>query len=116
MTCLSNERSIRRTLTVKLNRHNYDFVSTFVYIPGDKLALSFEGSRSLSEISVEQVRRFTDTAHLAVHPVWQVVSEVAQRTADAWNTLDTKELLPPEMQSAIGRQIQSVLTATGRDS
>ena len=94
----------------------YDFVSTFVYIPGDKLALSFGGSRSLSEISVEQVRRFTDTAHLAVHPVWQVVSEVVQRTADAWNILDTKELLPPEMQSAIGRQIQSVLTATGRDS
>jgi serine/threonine-protein kinase HipA len=94
----------------------YDFVSTFVYIPGDKLALSFGGSRSLSEISVEQVRRFADTAHLAVNPVWQILSEVAERTAAAWNTLDQKELLPPEMRAAIGKQVHTVLEATQRNS
>ena len=94
----------------------YDFVSTLVYIPGDKLALSFGGSRSLSEISVDQVRRFADTAHLAVNPVWQIVREVVERTADAWNTLDKKEFLPPEMQSAIGKQIQTVLAAAIRNS
>lgn len=94
----------------------YDFVSTLVYIPGDKLALSFGGSRSLSEISVDQVRRFADTAHLAVNPVWQIVREVVERTADAWRTLDKKELLASEMQSAIGKQIQTVLAAAIRNS
>jgi serine/threonine-protein kinase HipA len=92
----------------------YDFVSTFVYIPGDKLALSFGGSRSLGEITVDQVRRFADTAHLAVNPVWQIVREVTERTADAWNRMERKELLPSEMQAAIGKQIQSVLAATNR--
>jgi serine/threonine-protein kinase HipA len=94
----------------------YDFVSTFVYIPGDKLALSFGGSRSLSEISVEQVRRFADTAHLAVNPVWQIVSEVAERTAAAWNTLDQKELLPSEMRAAISKQVHTVLEAAKLNS
>lgn len=93
----------------------YDFVSTVVYIPGDKLALSFGGSRSLEGISVDQVRRFADTAHLAVNPVWQIVREVAERTAAAWSTLDQKELLPPEMRAAIGKQIQAVPAATMRN-
>jgi serine/threonine-protein kinase HipA len=94
----------------------YDFVSTFVYIPGDKLALNFGGSRSLNEITVDQVRRFADTAHLAVNPVWQMVSEVVERTADAWRSLDEKDLLPPEMQSAIGKQIQTQLASLVRNS
>jgi serine/threonine-protein kinase HipA len=42
----------------------YDFVATFPYIPNDSLALSFGGSRSLSEIGTDQVRRFADTARL----------------------------------------------------
>ena len=90
----------------------YDFVSTFVYIPGDKLALNFGGNRGLNEITVNQVRRFADTAHLAVNPIWQIVREVIERTADTWISMDKKDLLPPEMQSAIGKQIQTVLTAS----
>jgi serine/threonine-protein kinase HipA len=94
----------------------YDFVSTLVYIPGDKLALSFGGSRSLNEITVDQVRRFADTAHLAVSSVWQIVREVMERTADAWSSLDSKELLPTEMKSAIGQQIQAVVAGSKRNS
>jgi serine/threonine-protein kinase HipA len=40
----------------------YDLVATLPYIPNDSLALSFGGSRSLSEITTDQVRRFADTA------------------------------------------------------
>ena len=94
----------------------YDLVSTFVYIPGDKLALSLGGSRSLEGISIEQVRRFADTAHLAVNPVWQIMSEVVERTAAAWRNLEKKELLPPQMRSAIGKQIQTVLAAMRHNS
>lgn len=68
----------------------------------------FGGSRSLDGISVDQVRRFADTAHLAVNPVWQTAAETMERATDAWKTLDKKELLPPKMQSAIGKQIQRV--------
>jgi serine/threonine-protein kinase HipA len=94
----------------------YDFVSTIVYIPGDKLALSLGGSRSLGEITVDQVRRFADTAHLAVNPIWQIAREVVERTADAWNIMDTKQQLPSEMRLVIGKQIQTVLSAMNHSS
>jgi serine/threonine-protein kinase HipA len=87
----------------------YDFVGTLPYIPGDKLALSFGGSRSLDEISLDQVRRFTDTARLPMKPVWEVVRETVERTAAAWKTLDQRELLPPDIHSVIDQQIQTVV-------
>ena len=90
----------------------YDFVATFPYIPGDKLALNFGGSRSLNEITVDQVRRFTDTARLPVSPVWGIVREVAERTAAAWKALDQKDLLPLEMRKAIDKQIHAVIAKT----
>jgi serine/threonine-protein kinase HipA len=70
----------------------YDFVATFPYMTGDKLALNFGGSQSLNEITVDQARRFTDTAGLPASPVWEVVREVVQRTAAAWKTLDQKDI------------------------
>ena len=87
----------------------YDFVATFPYIPGDKLALNFGGSRSISEITVDQARRFADTARLPVSPVWEIVRETVERTAARWNTLDQKELLSAEMRKAIEKQIHGVI-------
>jgi serine/threonine-protein kinase HipA len=90
----------------------YDFVATFPYIPGDKLALNFGGSQSLNEVTVDQVRRFTDTARLPMSPIWEIVRETIKRTEAAWKTLDQKDLLPSEMRRAIGRQIQAVAAKT----
>jgi serine/threonine-protein kinase HipA len=86
----------------------YDFVSTLPYIPGDQLALSFGGSKSLNEITKDQVRRFTDTAGLPMRPVWDIVRETVERTVAAWKTLPQKELLPAEIRSGVDRQIQLV--------
>jgi len=86
----------------------YDFVATFPYIPGDKLALSFGGSQSLSEITVDQVRRFTDTARLPASPVWEIVRETVERTEAAWKTLHQKDLLRSDMRKAIEKQIHAV--------
>ena len=70
----------------------------------------------MNEITVDQVRRFADIAHLAVSPVWQIVREVMERTAEAWSSVDSKELLPTEMKSAIGQQIQAVVAGSKRNS
>ena len=86
----------------------YDFVATLPYIPVAELALSFGGSRSLSEITTDQVRRFADTAHLPVSPLWPIVTEITDRTVAAWERLAEKDLLPEEMRTAIGEQILSV--------
>ncbi len=86
----------------------YDFVATFPYIAGDQLALTFGGSRNLNGISVEQVRRFADTARLPVSPLWPIVEETAERTVSAWRRLEAKELLPEELRRAIGERIPAV--------
>ncbi len=86
----------------------YDFVATFPYIPGDKLALNFGGSTSLNEITVDQIRRFADTAGLPTSPLWEIVRETAMRTKAAWETLEQKAILPAELRQAIGKQIYRV--------
>jgi serine/threonine-protein kinase HipA len=90
----------------------YDFVATLPYVPGDKLGLSFGGSHSLSEITLDQVRRFTDTARLPSSPVWQIVQEVVERTVAAWKTLDQKDILPSDLRNAIDKQIHAVAANT----
>jgi serine/threonine-protein kinase HipA len=93
----------------------YDFVATLPYIPDDKLALSFGGSRSLHEISVDQVRRFTDTAGLPTQPVWGIVRETVERTAEAWKTLPQKELLPKELGNIVDKQIETVVANNSKN-
>jgi serine/threonine-protein kinase HipA len=92
----------------------YDFVATLPYIPGDKLALSFGGSRSLDEITLDQVRRFTDSAGLPMKPVWDVVREIEERTVEAWKGLAEKDLLPADIHGAIDQQIQSVAATASK--
>jgi serine/threonine-protein kinase HipA len=87
---------------------SYDFVATLPYIPNDTLALSFGGSRSLSEISTDQVRRFADTARLPASPLWPIVTDMTDRTVSAWENLDQKNLMPEDVRMAIGEQIMTV--------
>ena len=92
---------------------SYDFVATLPYLPNDRLALSFGKSRSLSEISGDQIRRFVDTARLPASPVADVIRETAARTVEAWKELPQKSLLPAAMRVAIGSQIERVAASVG---
>ena len=89
----------------------YDFVATLPYIPGDALALSFGDSRSLSEITPDQMRRFADTARIPASPLWKVAVDTAERTAESWKTLEQADVLPKELRESIGRQILAVATS-----
>ncbi len=94
----------------------YDLVATLPYISGDKLALTFGGSRSLSEITTDQVRRFADTARLPASPLWKIVIETADRTVAGWAKLAEKDLLSKKMRAVIGDQILSVAKTITRDA
>jgi len=83
----------------------YDFVATLPYIPNDKLGLSFGGSRSLFEITQHQMRRFADTARIPASPLWQIAVETAERTVEAWKTLEQADLLPNDLRGSIEKQI-----------
>jgi serine/threonine-protein kinase HipA len=94
----------------------YDFVGTLPYIQEDELALTFGGSRSLTEITTDQVRRFADAARLPTSPLWPIVTGTTDRTVAAWETLAEKDLLPKTMRTSIGRQILSVARTVTRSS
>jgi serine/threonine-protein kinase HipA len=87
----------------------YDFVSTVPYIANDKLGLNFGGSQSLNEITPDQVRRFCDTAHLPVSPVWRIVLETLERTAEAWKTLEQRYLLSSHIRRTLDGQITGLI-------
>jgi serine/threonine-protein kinase HipA len=89
----------------------YDFVATLPYLPNDTLALSFGGSRSLSEITPDQMRRFADTARIPASPLWRIAVETTERTVAAWKTLEQKDVVPEELRDLIGKQILGVAAA-----
>ena len=86
----------------------YDFVATLPYIAEDKLALTFRRESQFAEISAEQVRRFAETARLPVSPLWRMITEIVDRTVEAWKGLEEKQLLPDEMRTQIDKQIVGV--------
>jgi serine/threonine-protein kinase HipA len=86
----------------------YDFVATLPYLPNDTLGLSFGGSRSLSEITPDQMRRFADAARIPASPLWQIAVETAGRTATAWKGLEQADLLPKDLRNAIEKQIHTL--------
>lgn len=86
----------------------YDFIATLPYIHGDSLALSFGGSRSLAEITRDQMRRFADTARIPASPLWRIAVETAERTAAEWSNLESRDLLPAEMWKFIEKQILTI--------
>jgi serine/threonine-protein kinase HipA len=94
----------------------YDFVATLPYTPDDTLGLSFGDSRSLSEITPDQMRRFADTARVPLSPLWPIVAETAERTVHAWEGLEEKKLLPGDMDVAIGKHILAVAAAIRENS
>jgi serine/threonine-protein kinase HipA len=94
----------------------YDFVATLPYIPNDALALTFGGSRSLDTITVDQVRRFADTAGLPMKPLWDLVGETVERAAEAWRSLGAKELIPSETLKIIDGHIHRVGRNIGKES
>jgi serine/threonine-protein kinase HipA len=86
----------------------YDFVATLPYLPNDALGLSFGDSRSLSEITPDQMRRFADAARIPASPLWQIAVETAERTAEAWKGLERADLLPKDLRDSIQKQILKV--------
>jgi serine/threonine-protein kinase HipA len=94
----------------------YDFVSTLPYLPEDKLALTFGGSRDMTGITPDQLRRFTDRAGLPYVPTARIVKETAQATLEAWGKLAAKEILPVEIFCAVDDQVGQAAGKVIRES
>lgn len=86
----------------------YDYVSTIPYLPEDRLALGFGGSKEISAISQDQIRRFADSARLAVSPLWRLVQETSEKTVAAWKSLEEKAVIPAQIRKAIDEHMAKV--------
>lgn len=86
----------------------YDYVSTVPYLPNDQLALGFGGSKQMDSITRDRIRRFADTARLAVTPLWRLVLETTEKTVEAWKSLEAKDIVPAAMREAAERHIHHV--------
>ena len=91
----------------------YDLVSTIPYIPTDELALKFGGSKSLHEITEDQVRKFCATARIPERTITQAISTTIERTTEAWKKLDVKDMLTKGFRGKIGRHIETVAANSG---
>ena len=93
----------------------YDLVSTLPYLPSDTLGLNFGDSRDLHEITKDQIRRFAEAARIPVSPLWKIVTDTTERTAENWKTLEHRDALPKEIRKAIEKQILGVAAAVKKE-
>jgi serine/threonine-protein kinase HipA len=85
----------------------YDFVSTIVYLPDDRLALTFVDSKQFSSITIEQFERFAVKARLPTKLILDTVHETVTRFSKAWHA-PPEGLTDVRMREAIERHLQSV--------
>jgi len=72
---------------------------------------AFGDSRSLSEITPDQIRRFADAVRIPASPLWKITVETVERTAESWNSLEQADALPKDLRDSIARQILGVAAA-----
>ena len=83
----------------------YDFVSTIAYIPNDKLALTFAGSKSFASLSLDQFARFAGKVGLPQKLTRDTVRGTVARFRAVW---DAAEAVPPKVREAIERHLRTV--------
>ncbi|MBT4553441.1 MAG: HipA domain-containing protein, partial [Candidatus Thioglobus sp.] len=63
----------------------YDFVSTIVYIPNDKLALKLAGEKDMYKISLASFSKLAKKAQLPEYLVINTVKETVTSVLEVWN-------------------------------
>ncbi len=85
----------------------YDFASTILYLPEDRLALNFVDNKDFSSLTLDQFKRFAAKALLPEHLILNTVEETVQSFSEAWKT--AKDLpLKGDVHNAILKHLKSV--------
>jgi serine/threonine-protein kinase HipA len=85
----------------------YDFVSTILYLPEDKLALNFAGNKDFSSLTLNQFERFATKALLPKALVLDTVQETVQAFAQSWKTVKDFPL-KEEFRDAITKHLKTI--------
>lgn len=85
----------------------YDFVSTILYLPEDKLALNFVDSKDFGSLTLGQFERFARRAQLPKGLVLNTVQETVQAFAESWKTVKDFPL-KEEFRDAITKHLKTI--------
>ena len=86
----------------------YDLVSTIPYLPRDRLALGFGGSRRFQRIDDRRLGRFAKAARLPFEAVRSECRDTVERTISAWKKHERRDVLPRWIDEAISTHMESV--------
>ena len=86
----------------------YDLVSTIPYIPRDRHALGFGGSKDFQPFDDRRVRRFAKAAQLPLEAVRKECRDTAERTMAAWPEHEPRGRLPQEIDDVVSAHMESV--------
>ncbi|MCC6128075.1 MAG: type II toxin-antitoxin system HipA family toxin [Chlamydiae bacterium] len=97
---LKNWSLIYREKTKATLAPAYDFVSTILYLPEDKLALNFMHSKDFESLTLDQFKRLCSKTNIPERLVLDTVQETTQAFSENWKRI--KDLpLKKELQEAI---------------
>jgi serine/threonine-protein kinase HipA len=86
----------------------YDYVSTIVYIPNDRLALTLARTKEWTDISSDLLERFARRAAVPRGVVLSAARDMVDRMHEELPHLNDQGLVPREFTSAIERNIASI--------
>jgi len=90
----------------------YDFVSTLLYVPKERLALNFADTKSFEALDHDRFEKFAANARLSSALVREAVSSTVERFHAAWQ--QRKDLpISAELDSAINAHLKNVPISRG---
>jgi serine/threonine-protein kinase HipA len=92
----------------------YDYLSSVVYLPNDKLALSIAGSKAWSDVSEDQLERFARKAGVPRGVVLAPAREMAERVRETWPAVKRDSGLDGRTLAAIDAHMATIPLLTGR--
>lgn len=79
----------------------YDFVSTILYLPEDKLALNFVDSKDFTSLDLNQFKRFSAKTHLPEKLIINTVQETVEAFSEAWKLIKDLPLQKDTLSSIL---------------
>jgi serine/threonine-protein kinase HipA len=92
----------------------YDYVSTIVYVPNDKLALTIARTKEWSDLSDDRLERFARRAGVPRGVVSNAAREMIERIRTEWPRLNDQQLLPQRFIVALEQHISRIPLFTHR--
>jgi serine/threonine-protein kinase HipA len=87
----------------------YDFVSTVLYLPGDRLALNLAGEKDMGMIGLKHFQKLARKAEVPEYLVIDTVRETVESTFEKWADQKMSYKLPSALRKRIDDHLKIVM-------